>query len=139
MVIDVLKQIKSLISSNRNQIKKQEHSHGDPYIITTGLVIHSIADGVSLGASLFCKWHFLFSYFGYSQYDDEQNRVEQKERRFGDHHFYSHPNSQDPSFHWPWIFPWKSVQKWLGRNQKAFTRIHFDVSFSMHYNIFSIV
>ena len=50
-----------IIKNNRYQIKKQEHSHGDPNIITIGLVIHSIADGVSLGASLFCKWFISFS------------------------------------------------------------------------------
>ena len=40
-----------------------EHYHGDKGTIivsTIGLVIHSIADGLALGASLFCK-HFQYS------------------------------------------------------------------------------
>ena len=40
------KSMKNLVSKGKND---------SAFVTTTGLVIHSIADGVALGASLFCK------------------------------------------------------------------------------------
>ena len=41
-----------------------EHYHGEKeniLVSTIGLVLHSIADGLALGASLFCKFTFINS------------------------------------------------------------------------------
>jgi len=46
------------VASHDDHFTMHEHYHGDHeniLVTTIGLVMHSIADGLALGASLFCK------------------------------------------------------------------------------------
>ena len=46
------------VHSHEDHMHAHEHYHGDSnniLVSTIGLVIHSVADGLALGASLFCK------------------------------------------------------------------------------------
>ena len=46
------------VASHDDHFTMHEHYHGDHEnitVTTVGLVMHSLADGLALGASLFCK------------------------------------------------------------------------------------
>jgi zinc transporter ZupT len=55
---DFLKDEKLHIHEHDDHFHVHEHFHGDAdniIVSTIGLVLHSIADGLALGASLFCN------------------------------------------------------------------------------------
>jgi zinc transporter ZupT len=66
-------QPKMFVHEHEDHMHAHEHYHGeaDNIIITTiGLVIHSIADGLALGASLFCKYNINVMFY----VSEQQNR-----------------------------------------------------------------
>lgn len=49
--------------SSDGQVEFDKPNYDSAYVTTLGLVVHSVADGVALGCSLFCKFKlFVFDH-----------------------------------------------------------------------------